>query len=344
MPDSLDTAPPAGPPPASFWVRLMARAILYVAIMCVGAFYGVSMYSLFGRLFGSPSGASPVMLWSFLAFVPLALGLLVSRLARRRARSGVAATGGIVTGAIFLFVFAAGAVLREGTVCIVMALPIFLVLALCGMVLGALVARLDGGKDRLNGFVLVLPLLLGAAEQRVTPAAQELRVQRSVLIHAAPAVVWQLINYPTGIAPRELDGGVAYRIGVPYPIEARTLQERVGGQRRLLWQRGVRFTENITDWQPMRHIAWTYQFDADSFPPGSLDDHVVIGGRYFTLTDTDYTLTPEGRATRLTVNVGARVSTTFNWYAGAWARFLVADTATASLGFYQHRAEERAHG
>lgn len=321
----------------------MGRSILYVAIMCVGAVYGVSMYSLFGRLLGSAPG-SPVMLWSFLAMVPLALGLLVSRLARRRAQSGAAATGGIVTGSVFLFVFAAGAVLREGMVCVVMALPLFLVLALVGMMIGALVSRIDGGKDRLNGFVLVLPLLLGAAEQRLPAPVQEVRVERSVLIHAAPAVVWQLINYPTGIAPRELEGGFAYRIGVPYPIEARTLEERTGGRRQLIWQRGVRFTENITDWQPVRRIAWTYQFDAGSFPPGSLDDHVVIGGRYFTLNDTAYTLTREGDATRLTVNVGARVSTTFNWYAGAWARFLVADTAEAILGFYQHRAQAGVRG
>ena len=82
-----------------------------------------------------------------------------------------------------------------------------------------------------------------------------------------------------------------------------------------------------------------YEFGPGSFPPGSLDDHIMIGGRYFGLEETSYTLEPEAGGTRLTIRVGARVSTHFNWYAGLWADYLVDDTARAILGFYKARSE-----
>lgn len=136
-----------------------------------------------------------------------------------------------------------------------------------------------------------------------------------------------------------MENGIAYKIGVPYPIEARTIEARVGGKRQLLWQRGVSFEEEITDWQENRHIAWKYLFTPESFPKGSLDDHVVIGGQYFDIEDTSYTLTPERNGTRLTVQVGTRVSTNFNWYADLCARYLIGDTAETILNFYKQRAQ-----
>ena len=126
---------------------------------------------------------------------------------------------------------------------------------------------------------------------------------------------------------------------MPYPIEARTLEPRVGGKRQLTWQRGVTFEEEITAWETNRHIAWRYRFRPDSFPEGSLDDHIVVGGRYFNLEDTSYTLTPTAEGTRLEIRVTTRVTTNFNWYASWWAAFLVDDTARAILDFYKNRSE-----
>ena len=166
------------------------------------------------------------------------------------------------------------------------------------------------------------------------------RINHSIEIAAPAEVIWHHINYPTNIQPDELKNGWAYRIGVPYPVSARTLDERVGGKRELQWQHGVKFQEVITKWQPTQHIAWRYEFEADSFPPDSLDDHIVIGGRYFQLNDTSYTLAPLPNGnTRLSISVGTSIRTSFNWYAEPWAKFLLSDTAQTILNFYKVRAE-----
>lgn len=310
-------------------------------MLVAGAFYGVFMHKLFDSLFTSPAqGRSGLMMLSFIGGVPFAVGALYVRLQSRRRRLSLldAAVGSSLP--MLLFVFLAGAWLQEGTICIVMALPFVLLFGAIGGALSWLVSAASRTKGpKLLGIAMVAPFLAGGLEQQLEPPDRVAHLQRSVHIQAAPGVVWHHINFPLDIQPGELSQGIAYRIGVPYPVEARTLEPRVGGRRELTWQRGVRFQEEITRYQPERHIAWRYRFGADSFPPGSLDEHIVLGGRYFDLEDTAYTLTPEHGGTRLNIAVTYRVSTQFNWYAGQWADFLLGDTAETILAFYKRRSE-----
>ncbi|MDR7271221.1 hypothetical protein J2X20_003889 [Pelomonas saccharophila] len=347
MPDFSDTQPPmlpAEPEPESggeasthWFVKLLAS----LPIVLAGSFYGVVAHKFFSSLLGNEAtGNSGLMLWSFLFGVPIALGMLVGFLALRRRRAGLAGAGALSLLSTALFVFAGGALLREGSICIIMALPLLLILAGLGALIGAIASSFSKDQGpKLLSVALLLPLALGSIEAGMDEPTSRQHIVRSVLIQAPAEVIWQHINFPLDIDPAELKDGIAYRMGVPFPVEARTLQGRIGGQRALVWQRGVRFNEVITDWQPSRYIAWRYDFAPDSFPPGSLDDHVVIGGRYFGLDDTAYALTPEAGGTRLTITVNTHVSTHFNWYAGWWANWLVADTAQAILKFYQQRAE-----
>jgi hypothetical protein len=165
-----------------------------------------------------------------------------------------------------------------------MALPLVLVLGFVGAAIGWLASALSkGNSTRMMSVVVFVPFAFGAVEQELPLQDQVQAVSHSIDIQAPPEVVWRHINMPTGIQPGELKDGVAYRIGVPYPIEGRTLEPRVGGKRHLVWQRGVAFDEEITVWEPQRRVAWKYVFGPGSFPEGSLDDHIVIGGRYFNL-------------------------------------------------------------
>lgn len=345
-PQESESPPPAEPTQAAslsfpaFVFVLTLKGLGLFVIMCLGAAYGIGAYKAFDTLFSKQGGgASGLMLTSFLVGVPVCIGIIVGVVASRR-RYGAGTTGLLATLAVALFVFAAGALLREGMICIVMALPFFLILGLLGALVAWIVSLfLPTEKTPRMYAAVLLPFGLGAMEQHAVPPDSIQHIHRSVYIQAAPETIWRHINYPTDIQPRELESGFAYRIGVPYPIEARTLEPRVGGKRQLVWQRGVTFDEEITAWDANRHIAWRYRFSPDSFPPGSLDDHIVIGGRYFDLQDTSYTLTPEAGGTRLDIHVTTRVSTNFNWYAVAWARFLVGDTADAILGFYKRRSE-----
>lgn len=333
---------PEKPPEHLVWLSMMFKGVSVTTALALGAVYGVWAYYVFDKLFKTHG----VMLWSFLAGVPLVIGLLVSHFAYRRQTAGVAGSGTMAMVATFLCIFSAGAFLREGTICIVMALPIFVVFTAIGSAIGLYVSKRKGKNgDTLMSLALLSPVIFGAAEDIVVSPVLLVLTHREIQIAAPKADVWRHINYPSNIKPEELAGGFAYMIGVPYPIEAKTLDERNGGHRELVWERGVSFEEIITDWQPEKRIAWTYAFGPNSFPPGSLDDHIVIGGRYFDLLSTAYTLTPQtDGSTLLAIDVETRVSTTFNWYAGLWAQYLVDDTAKAILQFYKQRSERQSGG
>lgn len=330
--------------PASAGRGCIGNIFYWLFILGTGSAYGIVCYKLFAKNYFSPfHGSDGLMMVSFIVGVPVCVGALVAYLANRKSPIGTGS--GILLSQIsmLLFVFIAGAFLREGIICILMALPILLAFVGLGALLAKLFSSLEKNKknDKMMGAFLFLPLLLGTAEQQMIPPDSIHQLHRSVYIDATPENIWQQLNFPTGIRPEELSGGFAYRIGVPYPIEARTLEPRVGGKRALVWQRGVRFEEEITAWEENRHLAWKYLFTPDSFPEGSLDDHIVIGGKYFGLEDTSYTLTPVAGGTRLDISVKVRVGTHFNWYAGWWAEFLVGDTAETILDFYKRRAEAR---
>ena len=63
-----------------------------------------------------------------------------------------------------------------------------------------------------------------------------------------------------------------------------------------------------------------------------------IGGHYFDLVDTSYTLTPVSEGTELKVRMSYRVSTQFNWYADPLARLLLGDVAQVNLEYYAARS------
>ncbi len=311
----------------------------------LGALYGLAMRLLFGvPVFNSPGsagGAGPMMA-SFVVLVPVLVGVFTVHAARKRSPSLLFAVFGpwIPT---TCFAAGSGIALIEGSICIAMALPIFWIVSSAGGVLCWIVLKfVDVPQGGVNGLML-LPLLLAWPESQ-QPLPQALaRSEAAIHIAAPPELVWGLVNHATAIAPAEMSGGLAYRIGLPYPVEAVTQASANGRVRKLRWGGGVVFDEPITAWEENRHIAWTYAFGPDSFPSGTLDEHVLIGGKYFDLVDTAYRLVPEAGGTRLEIVVDYRVSTGFNWYALPAGRLLVDDAAQTILRFYKRRSEAAAH-
>jgi hypothetical protein len=341
-------APPAlggqagAPQPTSFGSGLKKR---YVFV--VGAGYGLLMRLVFGLpLFGSGEGsnrASQAMLWSFVCLVPLLVGALTVHFSGGRERSLLYA---LIAPWVSIIVFVAGTALLliEGSICIAMALPLFMGISSVGGLAMWFVSRFYRPSNSALGCLLALPLLIGLWE-REQPLPQLLqKAEASVLIDASPETIWALINHADGIRPSEMQDGLAYRIGVPYPLSAHTVETAQGRVRKLRWDKGVRFDEPISDWEQNRFIRWSYSFPAGAIPRDALDEHVLIGGKYFDLVDTSYRLTPVGQGTRLDINVTYRISTNFNWYANTWGRVLVDDAAETILRFYKRRAEAAGPG
>jgi len=304
-----------------------------------GAVYGIAARLMFsGNVIGGMQGLD-TMSMAFAVIVPVVVGAITIYMAEKSARRSVLFYIFAPWLSVCLFVAGTAAALIEGSICIAMALPMFLGLAsLGGLVMGAVCRWLNRPIRTLQS-VTILPLVFALAQTGQPLTEVTHTISRSVYISSAPEAIWNQITSPGNIHSDEIQDGVAYLIGVPYPVEAQLDKPGVGGIRHSVWQRGVAFDEIITHWERLHEISWQYQFNPDSFPPGSMDDHVVLGGRYFKLDNTSYILTPYAGGTRLDINISYRVNTGFNWYAAPMAKLLISNEADTLLNFYKHRAE-----
>jgi hypothetical protein len=288
---------------------------------------------------GSAGSRFSAMGTGFIWLAPMAMGALTVYLAEKQQRRSFTYYWFAPMAATALMVLGSMLIMIEGLICAILIVPVLSVMGGLGGLLMGLVCRLTNWPRATLHSLMALPLLValagpgGAGPQRLG------MVERSVLIQSNPAQVWTLINHVPDIRTEEVQDAWTYRIGVPRPLSGTTVTEGVQRVRKVVWDKGVHFDEVITDWEPQRHLRWTYRFAPDSVPAGALDDHVRLGGTYFDLRDTAYTLTQEGQAVRLHLRISYRLSTDFNAYANWLAQNLIGDFAETVLTLYQRRAE-----
>jgi hypothetical protein len=306
----------------------------------LGALIGIVHRLVFHGLPGMPYNA---MMDSFVLLVPMVIGAFTVIAAERTARRSWGYYFWAAASANALCVVVALLVTIEGLICVILAVPLFVVLGgIAGLVTG-IVCRLTRWPRRsVYGFAL-LPLLLGGFEQRLPLPQTVLREERVLLVSAPASVVWTQLLSARDIQPDEMNQAWMYRIGVPLPRSAVTEAQAGTLVRHITMGKSIHFDQVATDWIPNQRVLWTYRFTKDSFPPQALDDHVRIGGTYFDVIDTEYTLSEVPGGSELRVSMRYRVSTNFNWYVRPIAAFLVSNFEQAALQFYARRAQS-AHG
>jgi uncharacterized protein YndB with AHSA1/START domain len=280
-----------------------------------------------------------VMGIAFIYVAPFAIGAVTVYLAEKRERRSWAYYFWAPVFATACFVIGTVVIMIEGLICAILAVPLFgLMAAVGGLIMGAICRMTNWPKHAVYGIAL-LPLVLGAVPGQDVIGTRPNVIERTQLIDAPPERVWNEIMYTRDIKPEEVEHAFIYRIGVPLP-QAGVVESTADGQvRKLTMGKSVHFDQVVTDWQENRHVRFTYRFYDDSFPPYALDDHVKIGGRYFDMVDTEYTLTPAAaNSTSLQLTMRYRVKTSFNWYADPVAQLLIGNFEDVVLEFYRHRA------
>jgi hypothetical protein len=288
---------------------------------------------------GHPGAPYSPMMTSFILLAPAGVGAISALLTEGRERPRASYLFAHGAFANVLFVVGTMAILIEGLICAVIILPLFAVIGGTSAVLTGLICRRFSRPERAVYAIAALPLLLGGLEQHLPLPQTTSTIERSRTIHSGADVIWGNLLSARDIQPEEMDSAWMYRIGVPVPISAMT-ETREGVQvRHISMGKGIHFDQVAADWIPGKRVRWLYRFSEDSFPPGALDDHVRIGGAYFDVIDTEYSLDKLGDTTRLTVRMTYRVSTSINWYAKPLAEFFVGNFENAALGFYARRSE-----
>ena len=288
---------------------------------------------------GAPAESFTAMSIGLLFASPFVVGAVTAYVAERHSRRSwwYYAAAGALANAFYV----AGAVIAliEGIVCAVIVLPLFMGIgSLGGLAMGA-ACRLTRKPTGPVSCVAFLPFVVALIESPGDLPTSIATVERSVTVAAPPQALWRSIIEVPEIDGSDVPDTWLYRMGLPPPLAGVPRETAEGPMRRVTMARGVYFDEIIEQAREPEYLHWRFRFYDDSFPAGTLDEHVAIGGHYFDFIDTAYRMDAMGSATRVTVALRYRLTTPFNWYAAPFAEWLLGDLLESNLGYYRSRAE-----
>jgi hypothetical protein len=145
----------------------------------------------------------------------------------------------------------------EGAICLAMAAPLAIPLAMFGGYLAFLTRRKDGRIVVTSCLMGLIPF--GVVTAPRGPQNHEFRVSTQIVVNAPSAVVWNFVYaFPDLAAPREL----IFRVGVASPIGSTIAAFGEGAERSCKLSTGI-LRERVTAWDPPRLL----RFDVLSTPP-----------------------------------------------------------------------------
>ena len=307
----------------NFWLPVIIVVILY--------FLFVSLIAL---------SQKALLTTAFLIFLPFSFGAIVEYLTALNRPHSIGQALLNQLWILFIILAAGLVILREGVICLIMAAPIFWISSTLGAIaMRALCRRLWKPYKKVYSIAL-LPLLglfmlpdLSQYHNGVT--------RKEIVVNAPIQNVFASINNIQQIQPNEIKYSPIFTMGFPKPISGMTEQTEGGLIRQIYWQRGIHFQEKIIQSHAPTQLAWTYVFTPESFPKGSLDDHLKMGGAYFNLLTTDYQLQAMSpNQTKMILSIDYRLSTEVNWYADLWTRYVLNEFSDVVLNIYKRRLEQ----
>lgn len=312
--------------PVSFFRRSVPFLLLFVIFL---------MTAFFARYKDSFLSAT------FLISLPFVMGALFEYL-RSISSKRVASIKNVLKTQLwvmFILLITSVFVLKEGTICVIMAFPLlFLALVSGALLMRSVCNYLWQPTKKIYSLALLPFLLLYFLPQHASDHFGT--VEREMIIYAPQTEVFRAIHQIGQIKAEEVPKSFIFTMGFPKPIFGKTEQKAEGIVRTIEWERGVKFEEKVLANYPPYLLSWDYTFNKDSFPKGSLDDHVEIGGQYFDLLKTDYQLEKiDDQTTKLILTIDYRVSTEFNWYSKVWIDYVLAEFSDVVMTIHKNRLE-----
>lgn len=238
--------------------------------------------------------------------------------------------------------------LREGVVCLVMALPVWIAFGYIGLWPVYLYRRsrkhVDPAIFRAHTLLLI-PFLALLIDQQIAPPRETRTVVREIIVAAPPSVVWPRLLAIPAIAPGEGRWNASQDLlRLPRPLAARLSDEGRGAVREAYWQDGIRCQEIVTDWEENRLLQWRFAFPDPSIHVRT-DRHIEPHGRHLWIDTGGYRLIPlaDGR-TKIRLWTRYHLATPFNTYAGWWGERILGDIQDNVLAVVAGRTARDAAG
>lgn len=305
-----------------------------------GITYGLVARGIFTLEDASYFGTGGLMTLSFMFIVPLVVGLITAYQYKTVTSSGKIL---ILTMPLFSII---GLILttvllgKEGIICAFMALPVFAIMSFIGGLIGVYIFERKKNDKLLVSVFLLIPFLIAPLENYLGLSENVFTEHTTITINSTDIQVWQNITRVKEITENENRNSLFQFLGFPRPIEAELDTIAIGGVRKAIFARGLFFTETVTAVIPYKVLAFNIKADPNSIPPTALDEHVLVGGKYFDVLEGKYEIEKiNNHKINLHLTSKFRLSTNFNFYSGLWSKLIMNDIQKNILQIIKDRSE-----
>lgn len=228
----------------------------------------------------------------------------------------------------------------EGWACWVMALPVFFVSGSVGGVIGGYIRSKKKNNKTYLSFLVLSPLFAGPIESLIDAIPGTYKAYTFIDIQAPADKIWSNVTRVKEIPEEQDKGWLTRSLGFPRPVKAELNYEGLGAYREAIFTNGLVFHETVTEYIDKQKMVFSIKAYPHEIPAATMDEHVVIGGKYFDVLNGTYELEKlNDSAYRLHLYSHFKLTTTFNFYAGWWAKWIMKDIQNNILQVEKKRAE-----
>ncbi len=284
--------------------------------------------------------AAGIASFAFIVLGPMCIGALTAALAPKNWSLNIWYSLFAPWAVIIVFLGLTFVLRFEGAICLVMALPVFL---LCASIGGFIIWIIR--RNRLNNKVnviaaVVIPFLVSPVERSIDLKPQNYEAYTTIIIEAPKEKIWENVVRVKEIKENEDNGKLSKYMGFPRPIKAELDTLSIGGKRRAIFDKGLVFDETVLMYEHDKKMNFSITPLTEEIPPTTLDEHVTVGGKYFTVLDGTYEIEPFSPGKyKLILYSHFKLTTSFNFYSGLWAELIMKDIQNNILQIIKKRSE-----
>ncbi len=231
--------------------------------------------------------------------------------------------------------------LIEGWPCLLMILPIFLISSSVGGLIGGYYKLRKKDNKLYVSTLLIIPFILSPIENNIGPTISPYKAYTYIDINAPAEKIWANVTRVREISELEDKGWLTKLLNFPRPVRAELNFEGEGAYREAIFTNGLVFHETVTEYIDKKKMTFQIKALPHEIPLTTMDEHLVIGGKYFDVLNGTYELERLSENTyRLHLYSIFKLNTTFNVYASWWAIYIMKDIQNNILQIEKSRSEQ----
>jgi len=314
------------------------RLLTFLKVIAIPTGYAIILRLFFGV--STWEDLFSVMSISFLFCLPTIVGVLTiyfSTIEKVKNRAYRIFTPWIP---ILIFLVITLAFAMEGWACWLMVLPLFLIAASIGGLIGGYFKMKNQSTNVYISVLALLPLMMAPVEAMVGTIPGTYEAYTFIDINAPAQKIWSNVTRVKEIKEEQDKGWLTQTLGFPRPVKAELNFEGVGAYREAIFTNGLVFHETVSEYIDQKKMVFSIKAYPHEIPSTAMDEHVVIGGNYFDVLNGTYELEKLNETThRLHLYSHFKLTTTFNFYASWWAKWIMMDIQNNILQVEKQRAE-----